>query len=52
VFEHAVIDEHRITFATIDLGGSAASIRNELRNVFLGLEQRFVEGLRSQIIKL
>ena len=52
VFEHAVIDEHRITFATIDLGGSSASIRNELRNVFLGLEQRFVEGLRSQIIKL
>ncbi len=31
LYEHAVIQGHSIAFATVDLGGSAAAIRNELR---------------------
>ncbi len=33
LYEHAVIQGHSITFATVDLGGSATEIRNELRRI-------------------
>jgi 5-methylcytosine-specific restriction enzyme subunit McrC len=31
--EHTVIQRHSITFATVNLGGSAAAIRTELRGI-------------------
>jgi 5-methylcytosine-specific restriction enzyme subunit McrC len=34
--EHAVIQNHPITFATVDLAGKAADIRNELRRLLRG----------------
>jgi 5-methylcytosine-specific restriction enzyme subunit McrC len=33
LYERAVIQSHAITFATVDLGGSAAAIRNDLRRI-------------------
>jgi 5-methylcytosine-specific restriction enzyme subunit McrC len=33
LYEHAVIQEHSITFATVNLGGSAAAIRGDLREI-------------------
>ena len=33
LYEHAVIQGHRITFATVNLGGSAAAIRRDLRGI-------------------
>ncbi len=36
VYERVVIQGHEITFATVDLNGSAAGIRNGLRAIFLG----------------
>ena len=33
IYEHTVIQGHSIAFATVDLGGSAAAIRNELRRI-------------------
>jgi 5-methylcytosine-specific restriction enzyme subunit McrC len=37
--EHAVIQNHQITFATVDLAGPAAAIRNELRGLLRGEHQ-------------
>jgi 5-methylcytosine-specific restriction enzyme subunit McrC len=37
--EHAVIQNHPITFATVDLSGPAAAIRNELRTLLRGRHQ-------------
>ncbi len=34
--EHAIIQNHPITFATVDLAGAAATIRNELRGLLRG----------------
>jgi len=34
--EHAVIQNHHFTFATVDLAGQAAAIRNELRWLLRG----------------
>jgi 5-methylcytosine-specific restriction enzyme subunit McrC len=39
VQEFAVIQNHSITFATVDLGGTAAAIRNDLRGILLGQHQ-------------
>jgi hypothetical protein len=36
IHEHVVIQNHPITFATIDLSGRAAGIRSELRGILLG----------------
>ena len=36
IHEHVVIQNHPITFATIDLSGPAAGIRSELRGILLG----------------
>jgi 5-methylcytosine-specific restriction enzyme subunit McrC len=36
VHERAVIQDHSIAFATVDLSGSAAAIRNELREILRG----------------
>ena len=36
IHEHAVIQGHPITFATVNLGASATAIRNELRGIFIG----------------
>lgn len=33
LYEHAVIQGHSITFATVNLGGSAAAIRRDLRGI-------------------
>jgi 5-methylcytosine-specific restriction enzyme subunit McrC len=33
LYEHAIIQGHSIVFATVDLGGSATAIRNELRRI-------------------
>jgi 5-methylcytosine-specific restriction enzyme subunit McrC len=35
--EHAVIQDHSITFATVDLSRSAADIREELRGILVGI---------------
>ncbi len=37
--EHAVIQDHQIAFATVDLAGPAAAIRNELRDLLRGESQ-------------
>jgi len=34
--EHVVIQNHPITFATVDLSGRAAAVRNELRGILRG----------------
>jgi 5-methylcytosine-specific restriction enzyme subunit McrC len=34
--EHVVVQNHPVTFATVDLNSSAVSIRNELRRILLG----------------
>jgi 5-methylcytosine-specific restriction enzyme subunit McrC len=39
IHEHVVIQNHMITFATVDLGSSAAAIRNELRGILRGGHQ-------------
>jgi 5-methylcytosine-specific restriction enzyme subunit McrC len=36
IHEHVVIQNHPITFATIDLSGPAAGVRSELRGILLG----------------
>lgn len=36
VNEQAVIQDHSITFATVDLNGTAAAIRKELRGILWG----------------
>lgn len=36
IHEHVVIQNHPITFATIDLSGSCATVRNELRQILRG----------------
>jgi 5-methylcytosine-specific restriction enzyme subunit McrC len=33
LYEQAIIQGHSIAFATVDLGGSATAIRNELRRI-------------------
>ncbi len=33
LYEHVMIQSHSITFATVDLGGPATAIRNELRRI-------------------
>jgi 5-methylcytosine-specific restriction enzyme subunit McrC len=35
LYEHVLIQNHPITFATVDLSGRAAAIRNELREILL-----------------
>jgi 5-methylcytosine-specific restriction enzyme subunit McrC len=42
VQEHAVIQNHSIAFATLDLGGPAAAIRNDLRGILLGQHKQYV----------
>jgi 5-methylcytosine-specific restriction enzyme subunit McrC len=37
--EHVIIQKHPITFATVDLSGPAATIRNELRGILRGKYQ-------------
>ena len=39
IHERVVIQNHSITFATVDLGGSAAAIRNELREILFSQHQ-------------
>jgi 5-methylcytosine-specific restriction enzyme subunit McrC len=39
LYERAVIQQHPITFATVDLSGPAAAIRNELRSILRGTRQ-------------
>jgi 5-methylcytosine-specific restriction enzyme subunit McrC len=39
VQERVVIQNHVITFATVDLGGSAAAIRAEMREILLGNQE-------------
>jgi 5-methylcytosine-specific restriction enzyme subunit McrC len=36
LYEHAMIQCHSIAFATVDLGGSSAAIRSELRSILRG----------------
>jgi len=36
LYEHAIVQDHSIAFATVDLGGSATAIRNELRRIIRG----------------
>jgi 5-methylcytosine-specific restriction enzyme subunit McrC len=38
LYEQAVIQGHSITFATVDLGGSAANIRKDLRRILVAAE--------------
>ncbi len=42
VQECVVIQKHPISFATVDLSGSAAAIRNDLREILLGQSQAYL----------
>lgn len=44
IHERVIIQNHSITFATVDLGGSAAAIRNELREILLSQHQTSFES--------
>jgi 5-methylcytosine-specific restriction enzyme subunit McrC len=41
LYEQAVIQDHRITFATVDLSGTAADIRKALRGILVGERETF-----------
>ncbi len=52
LYEHVTIQNHPITFATVDLSGPATSIRSELRRLLRGKDQELKTITPAQVVPI